>query len=226
MFELLLAIGIGLGFFVLAFFAGRFEKRSVRSFESAELPSLTPYMEVVVEQATSLGFVYRDSGIHVKYGEKWIGALLLSADACILAVVSQGNLYRLTSKKTVLMSRFSNDSVLITVDEAGTAELDPMTTRQIVMNASFSELLDKHLNRIQQISVPRQFPADADWSNLDELNLLRNDRIVARGLAVYLNPEKTAIRYTAWGSFRASIVHGIAQLLIPQNYWRHFKSRP
>jgi hypothetical protein len=183
-------------------------------------------MTTIIEDATALGFEYLDSGTHVKYKEKWIGVLLLSADATILAVVSHGRLYNMTSKKTMLLSRFADDCVLITVDDAGTAELDPLTIRQISMNASFSELLQKHTNRARQISLPREFPPDAGWNNLDELNRLRNDRMVAKGLALYANPEKTLFRYTIWGSFRASILHGIGQILLPQNYWRHFKSKP
>jgi hypothetical protein len=70
------------------------------------------------------------------------------------------------------------------------------------------------------------FPADANWGSVDALYRERVDRIVARGLGRYADAQHEFFRYTPVGSFRATFVHGLLQVLRPSNYWRTYKPRP
>ena len=130
-------VGLPLLLFGAAFVVGCIERNPVRMFESAPLESAPPYMQAILRDASALGYQWRDGGIHTKFREKLKAGLLLSADLRTLAIVGDGQIAGMRSRKTILISRLPDQHVLLTVDEAGTAELDPMTTRQILMNADF-----------------------------------------------------------------------------------------
>jgi hypothetical protein len=213
-------------FFIAAFVVGCFEKQMVRSFEREQLESLSAYGTAMAQRAGTYGFEYRDSGVHPKH-KKVKGILLLSHDALILAIVSEGEIAKMPLKKTVLYSRFADGSVLITLDEAGISELDPLTRRQFLMNADFPELVRKHREALAASRVAaRPFPADASWIDLDELNRARTDRVVAAGLARYVDAGREQYRLTVWASFKTTILHGTGQVLSPKNYVRSSKKRP
>ena len=213
-------------FFVAAFVVGCFEKQLVRSFERVRLESMSAYGTAMAQRAGTYGFKYRDSGVHPKHKDVR-GLLLLSHDALILAVVSEGTIAKMPLKKTMLFSRFVDGSVLVTVDEAGISELDPLTRRQFLMNADFPELVLKHREALGVSGVAaRPFPVEASWNDLDDLNRARIDRVVGAGLARYVDAEKKRYRYTVWASFKTTIVHGIGQVLSPSNYARSSRKRP
>jgi hypothetical protein len=222
----LAALAIPLVFFILAFVVGCFERLAVRMFEAAPLEQLPSYVMAIVQDAVNSGFVLRTTGWHTKHRHKLVAVLMLSADTRILATASEGTIIGLPSKNTKLLTRFKDESVLLTTDMTGTGELDPKTTRQIVMNADFGELLRMHLARLNQRNDVLDFAADSDWSAVDEIYRKRIDRMVAGGLARYVDESREFYTYSIWGSFRTSIVNGIRQVLRPSNHLRQLKSRP
>ena len=230
MWWLLVAVALGLPMllFGAGFIIGCFEKNPVRMFAAAPPPAdVPPYVKVMLQHAASMGFTWRGHGEHTKYGPKLQAELMLSADLFTLAIVGQGHIAGMPSKKTILLGQFDDGSMLVTVDEAGIAELDPNTRRNIVMNADFEELVRAHYDELQRspaMAVP--FPADADWSVVDAIYRARTDRIVERGLARYCDLGRERFCYTPIGSFRATIVHGIVQLLNPSSHLRAHKRRP
>lgn len=224
---LILIFGIPALFFVAAFVIGCVEKHPVPVFERAQLDSLPAYATEMVQRSAAYGFQYRDSGVHPKFGEKVKGMLMLSDDGRILAVIGEGTIAGMKVKKTLLFSTFVDGSVLITVDEAGTSEMDPRTTRQIFMNADFEELLAKHREALGRLGAGvATFASHASWKDLDDLNRKRVDRIVGAGLARYVDARREEYRFTVWAAFKMTILHGIGQVLYPPNYWRHLKRRP
>jgi hypothetical protein len=226
---LILAVfALPLALFVAAFVIGCFEKHPVRMFVAAP-PSTAParYVTVMLGRAGVFGFTWRAHGEHTKFGRKLQAELLLSADTYVLAIVGEGKIAKMPVKKTILLSRFADQSLLLTVDEAGTAELDSKSRRQILTNANFEELLRAHYDHIAKSAVQAvPFAVNAGWNEIDEMYRQRADRIVAQGLARYLDGSREWFRYSPRGSFRASIVHGMLQVFRPSNHWRQFKPRP
>jgi hypothetical protein len=223
---LALCFGLPLLLFLAAFVVGCIERHPVRMFDSAQLRSASDYMQAVARDAYALGYQWRDGGIHTKFREKIQAGLLLSSDRLTLAIVGDGHIAGMRSRKSILISKLRNGQIVMTVDEAGTAELDPLTTRQIIMNASFNELHRAHVAKLMELPPAEPFPPEAGWEQIDQLYRARSDRVVERGLASYTDPRREFFRYTMWGSFRTSILHGIGQLLVPANYWRTYKRRP
>ena len=221
---------IPLLFIFSGFVTGCFEKDAVRPFSRMQLQSIGSYATEMMRSAVAGGFLYRDSGVHTVYPDKISAVLLLSADGSTLAVISQGTLIGMAAKKTALVTRFGDGSFLMTVDEAGLADLDPMTTRQILMNASWDELLRGHSRKLAELMAQGRmvdlFPYESTWDQLEQVYRQKADRIVARGLARYTDQTRAYYRMTVWGSFRATILHALVQILYLPNHWRHLKRRP
>ena len=221
-----LVIALPLALFGLAFIVGCFEKHPVRMFNATQPFQLAPYSRAMLAKACGMGFVCRGHGNHTKFGDKLRALVLRSSDGYVMAIIGEGTILGMPSKKTILISRFNDDRTLLTVDEAGTGEIDDKTTRQIIMHADFEELVRKHYEKGHTIPGAVAFPPDAGWPEIDEIYRRRGDRIVARGLATYVDDTRETFRYSPAGSFRLTIVHGIGQVLKPANFWRTHKPRP
>jgi hypothetical protein len=223
---LILACAIPLAFFSLGFIVGCFEKRRVRMFESGEVPSLPPYLQAMTQDAIERGCTFTGTGYHTKYKQKLCAVLMFSADRRAMIVVGEGTIANLPYKQTMLISRFRNGAFLFTVDLVGAAELDPLTQRQILMKADFGEMIDKHSARLEEGNIPVPFASDADWSALDQIYRTRVDRMVKADLARYVDADREIYCYSIWGSFRATILHGLGQIFRPTNFARHYKRSP
>jgi len=226
---LLFAAVIGLPLLLLtsAFIVGCFEKHPVRMFNASPPFELPSYSRAMLLHAQSLGFEPRGYGVHTKYGDKVVGLLLRSADGYVMVLIGEGTIIGMTTRKTLLFSQFAEDRILLTVDEAGTGEIDDKTTRQIVTNASFEELVQKHYTRAQTIPLPQPFLPNAGWNEIDDIYRKRCDRIVARGLARYVDAAREMFCYAPAAAFRLTIVHGFGQIFLkPSNLWRTHKRRP
>jgi hypothetical protein len=212
--------------FLPAFIVGCFEKRAVRSFEAHPVLPDTPYLQAMAALAMARGLTFLCGGHHSKYRDTLFAALLMSPDKLILTICAEGTMLGLRSQKTILMSRFNDGSLLFTTDDIGTCELDPLTQRQILMNADFDEMLAKHVARLREKMAPWPFAPDSDWSTIDEMYRARCDRMVQRGLAHYTDANCEFMRLTVWGSFRVSILNGLQSIHRPVNFLRQFKPRP
>lgn len=213
-------------FFVLAFIAGMLEKHPVAMFKAAEPSGSDRYVAAMVKSAwQDHRFSWRAAGEHMRFPTIH-AALLLSPDLTTLAIVASGTIIGIATKKTILLSQLSDGSALITIDEAGTAELDPGTRRQILMNADFAELWRAHAAALPAAGDVVLFPADASWADVDAIYRRRIDRIVAARLARFTEFDQSRYRYTPVGAFRASIVHGFRQVFTPKNHVRQYKRRP
>jgi hypothetical protein len=223
---LILALAIPTCLFLLAFIVGCRERHVVRTFFSAAVDSFPSYLRLMVERALANNFIYCDCGHHAKYKQNMTAALVLSPDRCTLAVIAEGTIARLPFRQTILMSQFRDGSYLFTSDLVGSAELDPQTRRQILMKATFDEMATKHMRLLAEGIPPVPFPEPVNFATQHEIFCRRTDRIVAQGLAVYLDPEHEWYRYTMRGSFQASILHGLKQTFRPTNIVRHHKIQP
>jgi hypothetical protein len=144
--------------FIPAFIVGCFEKRAIRMFEAGEMKVQTRYLQLMTDAALAHGFTLCCTGHHIKYKKTLFAALYLSTDRTILALIAVGSIGAFRQAKTLLMSRFKDGSIVITINDAGMIELDAMTHRYILINAGFDELLAKHLALMNQRIGPSLFP--------------------------------------------------------------------
>jgi hypothetical protein len=221
----LLILGLIAAAFIPAFLVSCLERLPVCMFEAGQIKRMTRYLMTALLRAQQFnGFQLRAYGHHFKHKETLFGVLLLSPDRQILALVGDGLIYKkFRYAATLLITRFRDGSVLITTDDIGTGELDQMIKRQIVWNAPFDELLEKHRAAVEQRIGVDSFPPDADWQTLEQLFRARADRLVARGLVRYADSEHQYIRCTPWGALRTTIVHGVAMVHRPATYLRALK---
>lgn len=217
---LLLAIGLPLSLFVLAFVIGCFERLHVKMFAPAEPGDLTSYMTTMAGSAEALGFVYRAYGHHTKYRSKLPAILFGSGDGSTLALISQGTIAGLPSRKAMLMSQLRTGEFIITTDDPGTCELDPLTRRQILIKSSFEELWDRHTRALSSSGPVELFPADGGWECVDRITQTRVERMVAAGAARYVNEARDVYCKSMSGAFRASLIHGLLQSFRPSNIAR------
>jgi hypothetical protein len=211
--------------FLPALIVGCFEKRAVRMFEAGTVLITTKYLRTAVARALANQFVVRCEGHHIKYNQTLFATLLLSADRLVLALCADGSLHGFRYPLIILLSRFKDGSLLITMDNLGVAELDQMTDLLNTARVGFDEMLRRHTRRLQSRIGPSPFPPNADWSTVNEFYWAKSDRIVARGLAVYVDPHHDYIRYTLWGSFRATVLHGMKILHRPATYIDRIRRR-
>ena len=195
-------------------------------FESAEVLGLPPYLQAMTQSAIDRGCSFTGTGCHTKYKQKLSAVLMFSSDRGTMIVAGEGAIANLPYKQTMLISQFKNGGFLFTVDLVGAAELDPLTQRQILMKADFDEMIDKHTARLREGNVPIPFAADADWSALDQIYRTRVDRMVKANLARYVDADREIYCYSVWGSFRATIQHGLRQIFRPTNFARQYKRSP
>ncbi|HWE97683.1 MAG TPA: hypothetical protein VG269_27255 [Tepidisphaeraceae bacterium] len=208
---LLLAIGLPMSLFLAAFVVGCFERLHVRMFAPSEPGDWTGYMSRMAAVAIELGYVYRADGHHTKYGGKLPAILFLGPDHSTLALICQGTIANLPTRKTILMSQLRSGECIITTDDPGTCELDPLTRRQILIRSSFGELAERHARALDSGGPFEPFPADAGWECVDRITRARVDRMVAAGAARYADDGRDVFRKTVRGAFRASLIHGILQ---------------
>ena len=100
-----LAIGVPLLFIAAGFVVGCFERQCVRMFRDAPLAALPPYLAATMRDAAALGFVGMAGGVHTKFGDKVVGVLCLSGDGLVLAMIGEGTILGMPSKRTTLFSR-------------------------------------------------------------------------------------------------------------------------
>lgn len=223
--HLLVAFAVPAFLFLSAFIVGCFEKKTIRDFALVESRPGSTYFENMINSAVANGFTFVADGVHPKY-QSLFAALFCSPDQKTLTVIADGTIINLRSRKTYLISQKSDGTVLITITDPGTCEFDPLTQREIMLKASFDELWKKHVSRVDESGRMVTFKPAGAWAALDEIWRARVSRIVNRGLANYLGDGRDFYRYTVWGSFRATIVHGLGQVLRPSNWVRHRRRLP
>ena len=176
-------------------------------FDPCQGLRITAYLQTAIDRARGNDFSILCYGRHIKYSQTLFAALMMSSDRRVLALCSGGSLGSLPYSLTILMSRCNDGTILITHDNLGIAELDQFTDARSLPRG-FDRLLNNHLHRLNARIGPVQFPRDADWRCVNDIYHAKTDRIVQRGWH-YIEPAHDYIRLTPWGSFYATILHGM-----------------
>jgi hypothetical protein len=182
------------------------EKQRIRDFVPAtpeELPPQSPYFRSMSEYARVLG--YQPGGIFGQNRKSSVYGvcigLWLSPDQKSLLCIAGGTVARVPYKRTFLISKLPNKTYLVTMDSFGSEDLSGTRNIDVLMNADLNELTQLHQRRLAACPEPLPFSSNR-LGELEEWNRIRADRLVADGLAKYLDDNnwhftfKGAILYT------------------------------
>lgn len=185
------------------------EKQRVRDFVAAPADSLPPpsrYFQAMNDAAVALG--YQHGGL---FGQDRRGSttyrcclsLWLSPDQKSILCIAGGKLARIDYKRTMLISMFNNGMSLVSMDAFGSEDLSGTRDVQVLMNADLHELNQFHLQRLARLNAEaRLFNPDSIFTEFNEWNKQRADRLVEQRLARYLSPEHNDWRFTLSGAWR------------------------
>jgi hypothetical protein len=95
-----------------------------------------------------------------------------------------------------------NGRYLTTTDDIGTVDLSGLSILQIYPKAGFRVLIDRHLDRLEEIAGddPQPFPSDHPLRSYINIREQQAAKLVERGLGVYTGEEQSAWRYTFRGA--------------------------
>jgi hypothetical protein len=193
--------------FVGIILASCFETQRVRDFVPAashQLPRPLLYAVVMNQAATLSGF--QPGGVFAKdrKGRPYqVGLhLWLSPDNISLLCVFSGKLVFLPYKRTVVMSRFAADRILVTTDALTPEDLSGTMDIEIVLNADFRELMARHSFRLAASGVsPQPFLPGNLLAEFEQIYRIRAEHLVALGLARFLDPSRNEWRFTLKGAW-------------------------
>jgi len=171
----------------------------------------SPYWLATREHARMAGFICVGNYATKRNTSlvKGLESIWVSPDRIIAAVIVGGSFLSMPLKKTVLTTRLSDGRVLISSDLAGAKDPAGIIQHSLLLNASISELLNFHRQRIAQSgAAPLPFLKPDVQSELEQIGLERGRRIVEMGLARWANREQTIMRGTVRGAFRAIFNNG------------------
>jgi hypothetical protein len=148
--------------------------------------------------------------------------LWLSSDRLVLANVGSGLLAGISLSGTWLLTRLSDGRCLYTVDEAKRGDSDPsgLTLQEVVTNADFEELLDRHRQRMAIAEQAPQPYSDSDpLGDYRSYRLFQTQRLVERGFARFLDADCSAWKHTFRGAVFVAIRSNFRQ------YRQRFRNR-
>jgi hypothetical protein len=205
---------IGLGvlvafWFVLMFFIALCEKQYlVGDTEPVSEPfplKPSPYWLATREHARMAGMICVGNYATKRNTSlvKGLESVWVTPDRTIAAAIVGGSFLSIPLKKTVLRTRLNNGWVLSSSDLAAPADPTGLIQDGLLLNASMSELLNFHRQRIVMSgAVPMPFVSADVLSELEQIQLERGRRLVELRLARWVNREQTIIRGTFRGALR------------------------
>jgi hypothetical protein len=183
------------------------EKQRVRDFVPSPpetMPPPSPYFQAMNDAAVALGFQHgglfgqdRESSNYRCCLSFW-----LSPDQKSMLCIGGGKIARIDYKRTMLISKLDNGMSLVSMDAFGSEDLSGTRDVQVLMNADLPELKQFHLQRLVTARAEAKlFTPGELFTEFNEWNRLRADRLVERSLAHYLSPEHNDWRFTFKGAW-------------------------
>jgi hypothetical protein len=206
--EIVLAVVLPAGFFLLLALVCYFEKRLFSPY--VELPPdgnpaaappldlISPYVEHMSDGAMNAGFEFGSLVAHRKYPSVQItGAVWLSRDRLILLYTGSGTVMNMPSKQTWLITRLRDDTWLVTTDQND--EGDPTGRERIkrVLNAKSDKLLSVHRKRVAANPMAAPFPPGRPFELLKRRTEEKYHRMIRDGIARPRDPEGQYWSYSA-----------------------------
>jgi hypothetical protein len=133
---------------------------------------------------------------------KGLQSFWLTPDHQVLVSIVSGAVTGAKLKKTVLRTRLSNSVVLESCDSAGLDDFSGVVDRAILLNAGVEELLSFHRQRlVESRSNALPFNPNKALQEFEQIDLERGARLVALGMARWVDQQQTSIRLTPRGAF-------------------------
>jgi hypothetical protein len=206
-------IALVVGFPILLFVVALIEKHPVHAFDATPLavmpPDLPSYVGAMNDAAARAGYTYGGIYAHAKGGMYQVHSCLwMAPDRRVLADVSGGTILKMSHKKTLLYSRTADGRYLVTTDEFGSANSSGIEDIEVVVNATFEELVVAHLRRVHTLG-PQGVPPFDQPSPLEARRQINLDIVlptIAKGLGRWVNDERTVWVYSMKGALRLATV--------------------
>jgi hypothetical protein len=208
---------IFLGIFAFMFLFGlvpmivsMYEKRYVKNLQALEPNGKRnpgydagphPYLDAVNEQAGQLGFEYCGTYVRATKGATRARTVIWRAsERDILVRVTVVKAGPLQQKVTSLISLVGNH-YLVTTDDFGEDDISGLLDFEVLQNAHFPELLDRHEDRLERSDEPCvHFVAENVLEDMDAIQIERARRMVELGYGKFRDPEQSIWSYTFKGA--------------------------
>jgi hypothetical protein len=212
---------VPVAFFVLLFCTAIFEHSLIRPFVPAPddenflapvqgerdpqsiagLPRASQVSDYVATMSAGIhaaGFVYHALVAHAKAPRIQILATLwMSPDRRMIVSSGSGTVLKMASYQTQIYTPLQGGKWLVTSDNTGAGDPSRQLKYKRVVNVLFPQLLEAHLKQVAKYGPQvKQF---SETNAMDALFALYDEHVqlmVKRGLARYLNAEKTRWSYT------------------------------
>jgi hypothetical protein len=198
-------------FGVLIVAVGMWEKQPIQPFavpEKGQAPKETDYARRMNDAAEDARYDHLGMACDTRgglYGLRF--DFWASADRSVFVVVCGGKLARIPYKGTWVYSPLPDDRTLTTTDDIGSADISGASEMHIWPNASFRQLLDRHIDRLEELTdEPLPFAMEDPLRAFIAIRARRAEMLVERGLGKYTDSERTAVRYTFRGAVRYYVV--------------------
>lgn len=163
-----------------------------------------PYWVKTREEAARIGLWFAGDFATCKGAGvvRGLETFFFSADHVTLVSILAASTAGAKLKKTVLRTRLENGRILESTDNPMTRDVTRVIENRVLLNAGIEELMSFHLQRIHHAgSRPVPFSPGAALAENERIQLERGQRLVAAGLARWINPQQTCLRLNLRGAF-------------------------
>lgn len=186
---------------------GMWEKRPARTWRAerrADEPMASAYAEAMNAQAAEHGFCSQGTYRLSRSGRlKFQGTFWFSPERDAIAVVAHGGAGPLKQRCTLLISRVAVGRWLVTTDDFGEPDVSRVTDSDVLLNADFGELVERHWRRFEgSAGEPETLREQSAEEAYFKLETVQRDELVRRGAARLVGGDW---RYTFGGALRTSL---------------------
>jgi len=198
--------------FISIFLVACWEKHPLRQYQPGAPEAVGPpsgYFRAMNEAAAARNLQHcghylqtRDSSLY-----RCCVSLWLTADQCTLVTVWGGKLAKIDYKRTLFISVTTDGGEIVTLDDFGIVDLSGIRDLEVVYRADFEELAARHDQRLAEAHASlKPFPPTRAMDQFEDLGQVRAERMVALGLAKFLDLQESNWRYTVKGAFKNAFV--------------------
>jgi len=198
--------------FVSIFLTACWEKHPLRQYQPGAPQEVCPpsgYFQAMNDAAAKRNLVPCGNYIQSRNSSlyKCCISLWLTAEQCTLIMVWGGKLAKVDYKRTLFISVTNNGQEFVTMDDFGVSDISGLRDIDVVYRADFEELVVRHAQRLAQVNLPlKPFSPTRAMDQYEDLGRIRAERMVALGLAKFLDLQESCWRYTVKGAVRNTIV--------------------
>ncbi|MDR3456670.1 MAG: hypothetical protein P4N60_04445 [Verrucomicrobiae bacterium] len=206
----ILLVALFLFFFVSIFLTACWEKHPLRQYQPGAPADAAPpsgYFSAMNEAAARHNLQHCGNYLQTRNSSlyKCCISLWLTADQFTLIQVWGGKLAKIDYKRTLFISVTDDGREIVTMDEFGISDISGIRAIDVVYRASFEELVARHAGRLAEAAESlKPFSPTRAMDQYEDLGKARAERMVALGLAKFLDRQESAWRYTVKGAFMAA----------------------